>query len=697
MALLKGAPFLRILIPLIAGILLDDQIHVALQYCAVALLLSTSALLAYHLWFMRRETYPERYRHGALVFMAFMSLGAMLSANGRDTIVCQRNYDANLKAAFVLARIISAPEVREKSVRCEVELVGEMNAQQLSPRVGHYLIYLEKDSLSESSQYGDLLVCSNRFAPVPPPLNPLEFDYRQYLERKGITMHAYLSGTSWIKVGHEPRSRAFEQLIQLRSYLLQRLSDAGIGGQEHAVLAALILGKTDEISAPLMSAYASSGTVHVLAVSGLHVGLLFLVLSWLLKPLKKMRHGDRWTSLLCIVGIWLYATITGFSPSVLRASVMFSTILAGGMLGRNANIFNTVCMSAFGLIFYDYALVFNAGFQLSYLAVLGIVIYQQKLYSLLYVANKWIDQVWKLTCVSVAAQLLTFPIGFYYFHQFPVYFLLSNLIAVPLSTVILYGCLIMYAVNCFWDLGAYLAILIEYMTVFMNATATWIGSLPGGVLSGVSPSAAETLCLFAMVGFFTSWLFWQRRWHLVYTLLSVCVMVILGLSELSYNKNTPEVCIHSLRQGVGITYSTNDHTLFLYRGCDPESVRRQLQPYWDHQGKELLTLELEDGLSDERHQIFYSSNCLVMGEYAFVLADSSLNGKHGPKPFADLVICTSKFRNYELFASPNYPLVIPSEKMRTAFGADGDPFVLDEGAVTLSSDGIEQFNQRRAS
>lgn len=194
-----------------------------------------------------------------------------------------------------------------------------------------------------------------------------------------------------------------------------------------------------------MEAYSKTGTMHVLSVSGMHVGIVFLVLSFLFKPLDKFHALSYFRIFLIVPAIWFYAMISGFSSPVCRAALMISLVVIGKVLHRNLNSYHIIAISAFFLLLYNPFFLFDVGFQLSYLAVFGLVYFHPKLYQLFHFHNKIFDYLWSYCALSIAAQLATFPLGLYYFHQFPLYFLLSNLlILLPVTLIMYLGILLLF-------------------------------------------------------------------------------------------------------------------------------------------------------------------------------------------------------------------------------------------------------------
>ncbi|MFA4853544.1 MAG: ComEC/Rec2 family competence protein, partial [Bacteroidales bacterium] len=242
--------------------------------------------------------------------------------------------------------------------------------------------------------------------------------------------------------------------------------------------------------------YQGTGALHILSVSGMHVGVVFIVLNFLLTFLDRFKRGKYIKSALLILLIWFYAAITGFSPAVNRAAAMITFVIVGKAFGRNTNIYNTLSASVLLLLIIDPLLIADVGFQLSYIAVLGIVTLQKKICKLWVPGNWLLTQVWMIVSVSIAAQLATFPLAMLYFHQFPNYFLLTNLIVVPLSNFIIYCGMLVLFVSPFGFLAELFAKLLVYMVYGLNESIRFIEGMPYSAIKGIQISPMETILLY---------------------------------------------------------------------------------------------------------------------------------------------------------------------------------------------------------
>ena len=406
--------------------------------------------------------------------------------------------------------VYQIPEEREKTVRIFVNVKSSVLPDTVLSERGKALVYLEKDSLSLSVRMGDRLLLDNRFRQVPPPTNPNQFNYRKYLENQRIYCQAYLRSNDWRVLEKDKGHILLLFAGRVREHLLTLFEKHGLKEEENAVASALILGFRGDLDQELRGSYSASGAMHVLAVSGLHVGIIYLILHFSLGFLKRFPQGDILRAFLLLLSVWFYALLTGLSPSVMRASTMFSFLIIGSALNRPPHVYNTLAASAFFLILTNPLIIHAVGFQLSYLAVAGIVFFQPKIYRLIYIRNKLLDKVWALTCVSLGAQLGTFPLTLYYFQQFPNYFLLTNLFVIPLAAVILLSGILLFFFSFWHPLAWFFSTILSWSVWFLNMVVKTIEWLPFSHTQGICLHGLHIPLLYLLIALFTAFLLLRR-------------------------------------------------------------------------------------------------------------------------------------------------------------------------------------------
>lgn len=379
----------------------------------------------------------------------------------------------------------SAPESKTKSWKLQVQLV-RVKTERWKEKSGTVMLYVSKKSMAQIPwSYGDRLLIKGTPNELSPPANPNEFDFKRFLSFRNIYHQQFVLADQIRFITHAERKGFIYYSHQVRAWASEVIRKNIPGEQEQAIAMALVLGVTEGIDTDLQNAYAASGAMHVLAVSGLHVGIIYGIILVLLRPLNSYAWSRWIVAGISILLLWSFAFVTGLSPSVLRAVTMFSFIALARPLGWRTNIYNTLAASAFVLLIYNPYLIMSVGFQLSYLAVLGIVYLQRPIYNLWEIGNRAGDWIWQITCVSIAAQIATFALGMLYFHQFPVYFLVSNLFVIPLSTLVLIGGIILLVISA-WS---WLALLFGKLVLVLIQLLNWLvfktEELPFSLISNI--------------------------------------------------------------------------------------------------------------------------------------------------------------------------------------------------------------------
>lgn len=551
-------PLLKILPPFLIGVIgtafaveLIDWQMLNVAYVIAFVMLFAIVILAI--------TYGFRIQR---LFGVFASVVMVCCGIGLTLSVSESIFPESLKVSaddtpIYLAKVVNEPQLNTKTVKVRAKL-----ATTDLHEAGTSLLYLAKDSLAQSLSYGDVLVLNTNLQPVENLGNPNEFNYKRYLRFNGIAHRGYVkNGDVQVLNNEEFSIRGW--FFEVRSKLIDKLKEAKLSGNELSVASALILGYRTDLDKELMSAYAGAGATHVLAVSGLHVGIVYVILNSVLKFMDRRKRLKVIKTLLLILMLFGYAALTGLSASVFRAATMFSFVAIGQAIERNTNIFNTLAASAFCLIAYEPMIVMQVGFQLSYAAVIGIVIIQPRLFKLFTFENRALDWAWSITCVSVAAQIATFPLGLLYFHQFPNLFLLSNLLVIPAAAGILYLGFSLFLFS-FWEPTLlYFGFLLDSLISALNTVVVWIESVPYSVLSGIDISIYETLIVYLIIGSLLLFFTIESRKGLYASLvLAICFMV-LQVIEVSNQKSQKFATLYNVKKETALALVDGTHVTFL--------------------------------------------------------------------------------------------------------------------------------------
>ena len=481
-SLLRGtvtkAPFVNIVLCIIAGILIQkNQAIIIHTTIACTLLVSLSACV-----FTCTKLYP----HIQLLicyswFFAFGIIYPSFHTNSYETLRGKHH---------IIGTLSSAGIEKEKTYAFEIEIESTDTTNQKA----RAQIYIQKDAQSADLQYGDVIEIQAFFKPIENFGNS-SFDYKQFMAEKYIYSTAYVPSKSWIQRNSQQSLQRIGAVIQKNTF--EYFKKSNISQNSKSIIYALAFGNKSLLEAHTKKSFASAGAMHILAVSGLHVGIVSSILLLICIPL---RH-TRWNFLsiaVVISGIWVYASITGLSPSVQRAAIMFSLLSIGFLLKRRVSSYNTIAASACIAILIDPYAFYNVSFQLSYIAVLSILYGVPKLQGIIYTKRKITKYIWGIITVSIAVQIGTFPISVYYFKQIPLYSIITNIFVIPLAFIIITSVIasfipyISHVIFSLLDteiklLHSIIATIHELpkSTIDMNIAMPWVYILYGSMLIGI--------------------------------------------------------------------------------------------------------------------------------------------------------------------------------------------------------------------
>ncbi len=559
-----GAPFARFAPALVAGILVYYYFPDA-YYPAIATGVAGVLLLGAGWIYQRRHPKPN-FRSLGLSLGLLTILGVLgWFATERHTPRTRPDNIEHLQDTLraYVGVVDALPEERAKTFRVELALRrGRTDSANWQPLSGRVIVYLDKTG-QQIPRYGEVWVVSGGPRPIDPPLNPAEFDYKRYLSNRGIYHQQYLRLYMRHRIGYAPANPITRVATSVNQWA-DSVFTRQIGSRaESGIVSAMLLGVRDDIDPDLYKAYSASGAVHVLSVSGLHVGILFNVLVYILGAFRKDRRTKLTIGLVQLVILWFYALVTGMSPAVLRSAGMFSVLIIANATGRKADILNTLGASAFFILLFDPYALFSAGFQLSYVAVAGIGMWHERVYELIKIKNTALDHVWNLTSVAIVAQLATFPLGVYYFHQFPTYFLLVNPVVMVLVAGLLplaMGSLVVCWIPYVRDLTGW---LLYGTTWVLNQSVLRTSNLPGGVQDRLWLSAFEMFVLYAVIlaGMY-AWLARRPAYGWVATSLALVLMGLLLTDELD-RRNQHRLAVHFLPHKTAVSLTSGSRSVLL--------------------------------------------------------------------------------------------------------------------------------------
>lgn len=569
---LQNNPFFRLTIAVSAGIIaVFFNIPNWLLYSSFTI--GSILFLCFFLLKNEKKIFQYNWIFGLATFLTLFSIGGVLTCKQLE----KSSFPYINTQGFFTVKIIEQPIDKTKSTMFRAEVISLQDSVTIKEIHKKAIVYLEKDSLSNLLKRGDIIVMQTRFNEPQNYNNPESFNYKEYLKRKGIGATAYCKSNNWRYLTNEKEYTLLSIAEKCRTHLLNIYKQFNIQGNEFGMIAALTLGYKDALSPELRESFSTTGAMHVLAVSGLHVGIIFVVFGLFLKPLGKGKKRGILKNLLIILFLWIYAFITGLSPSVCRATLMFSLVAFADIFNRKSSIYNTIFFSAFVLLLINPSFLLDVGFQLSYCAVIAIVYFQPKLSNLWHPENKALKWCWDLTCVSIVAQIGTAPFAMYYFHQFPNYFLLSNFIVIPAASIIIYLAITLFLTSFVPYIGAFIAFILNSVLKILYWGISSIEHLPNA-LTTLFISKEETLLLYAIV---IACMFWYERKNFT-SIITILTLTLIFFSLRLYNHyndfTTQEVVVFKSNKANVINFVSGKENLIITN--DSIEAQKLASTFW---------------------------------------------------------------------------------------------------------------------
>jgi competence protein ComEC len=518
--ILQKVPILKFAFAFLLGIIIRDSFTIFPTVALVPILVFF--LLSFFFYFLSEKALFYSKLYGISVLLFFICFGISYNHLYKSLFFNDKLPQKGIFTGLVLDESPTTHNRMKYTVKLD-RVQREYSTRRVSEKI---LLYSSDSVANLKIDPGKRITFNGWINEISNSNNPGDFNYKRYMNIRGIRYQCNIK--SGIEITGNNHINLHVTALNLRTKMLEKYAEAGITNDEFAVLGALTLGEKNFLSNDIKNSYVASGSMHILAVSGLHVGIIYFIINFLLIPLNRNKKLKIVKVSIIIVFLWIYGFITGLSPSVLRSCTMFSFIVVGANLNRRTNIYNTLATSAFVLMLINPTIIYEIGFQLSYLAVISIVFFQPKFSSLIKVDNKILNYLWGLITVSIAAQLGTTPVSLFYFHQFPSYFLLSNLLVVPLSGVILYIAFAFFCLSWIPLLSNILAFILKINVFLLNFSVQTIESIPGSVVQGLWISELTMILLYILI-ISLSALFLLKKGRYLVTSLSVLV-ILLGLN-----------------------------------------------------------------------------------------------------------------------------------------------------------------------
>ncbi|RLD29620.1 MAG: ComEC family competence protein [Bacteroidetes bacterium] len=532
---------------LVLGIIIGYNFNIELH---LSFLISVTLLTILGLGILlSKKNYKKHIWIGLIIFTSTISIG-VLTVNINNQLNFKDHYSKQdiLTSDTVYSNNFRIREILKPSLYNNKYVIDilKINNESVS---GKSLLNVEKDSTKAILKVDDILIARSYFQEVNAPLNPHQFDYKNYLQKKHIYNQLYITNAEFLLISTQKHT-LFGYAAKLRERINKKLKQSNFKEDELAIINALLLGQRQDISKDIYDSYSQAGVIHILAVSGLHVGIILLLLNFMFKPIERIKHGKTIKILLIVVLLWSFAIIAGLSASVTRAVTMFSIVAVGINLKRPTNIFNTLAISMFVILLFKPLFLLDVGFQLSYLAVFAIVTIQPMLYKLWKPKLKIIDYFWQIFTVTLAAQFGVIPVSLYYFHQFPGLFFISNLVIIPFLGFILGFGIFIITLALVNMLPSILANLYGSIISLMNDFVSWISQQEQFLFKNISFGIIEVIVSYIFIVSIVN--LYKKRNYI--SVLFFLISIVCIQSAFIYNKHqastTKFIVFHKSRHSI---------------------------------------------------------------------------------------------------------------------------------------------------
>ena len=533
----KEIPFVRIGLPICLGIIAGLHFKPGSFFLVISLIILILGF-SISLFFNKRLV---NNLFGLPLTYSFFLCGLLLYTNEKKQLS-----DLEPLAGEFLCSLSEYPEEKENSFATIVRLYARVTGNGPVPIKGSMMIYFRKDSLITSFLPGDFL----KIRCVPKPIlsrgNPYEFNYRLYMENHGIKYYSMASTDDVISYSQPTHRKLRYKTLMIRERIIAMYKERGITDGRLALVAAITLGQKNMLDQEQKQVFIKAGVMHIMAVSGLHAVILSLLIFNLLFFMKGKFNFLR--IIITVLLLWAFAFVTGLTPSVLRATLMFSFLQAGKLLKRNVNSINSVLASAVILIIIHPSVLFDAGFLLSYSAVIFIICFYQDFYLKLAFRSWTGDKIWQSASVTIVAQAGTLPLTIALFNRFPTWFILTNIIIVPLSSfLIIVGCLVplTYPVKF---ISQPLASMLDYLTGLTETLTEKAASLPLSTIENIGMVTIESFLLFLFIYLFMLFIMNRKTFPLHYPLFALLLFLLAGTIRSISDRTSGELIVYN---GIG--------------------------------------------------------------------------------------------------------------------------------------------------
>ncbi|TDP58656.1 ComEC/Rec2 family competence protein [Flavobacterium dankookense] len=557
-------PLAKISFGFILGILLFPMLKIEPKNSFIILFIGLFVLLGLQL--IKKYTAAFKTLFGVFTFMTSISLGVTTATIHKQTFnpkhYIHQSSDENQNLNYIVLL-----DEKLKNTKKNYRYIVKIKTIQNQESFGKLIVNFPIESNFKPMKIGDILSLNGSFYGNKSPFNPNQFDYGKYLENQEIYGQIYAKNESVELVGYENSIWIF--FSNYREKIIDVFQKSNLGKEELTVFIALLLGQQQDISPEILKDYQFAGAVHILSVSGLHVGLILGFINFILRYIPNSIKGKTTKLLIIILSLWSFAIIAGLSPSVVRSVTMFSFLAIGTNLRRTVNIYHTLLVSMFLILLIKPSFLFDVGFQLSYLALFFIV-WVDPLYDKIWMPkNSLVNYFWKIICMSTSAQIGAMPLSIFYFHQFPGLFFLTNILIIPLLSVVMAIGVFSLLFACFGFVPMLIIKPLEWSIWLLNAIIHWVASFESFVIKNISFSEPMLWISYFVI---LSWILWFKKSTFTRLLFGLLSIVLLQFAFIYQKKetqianeaivfNSKKNTILTERIGENVTIYSNDSIL----------------------------------------------------------------------------------------------------------------------------------------
>lgn len=573
-------PFIRLVICFMIGIVAAISFNIPPNNLfLITWLILCFVFIIVILLLKKRIIYLHSHFFGLCIYLIMILSGIIILNQHKE--IFKENHFSKIPSKQLIVYLLEEPKVKGDIARFNAEVTNNIQDNNLTKTRGKLLLAMRFDTTKNLNlHYGDLLIIQSKYKETEAAYNPSEFDYKRFLSYQQIYYQCFINQKEIKKIGEHAANPIKEFALKFREHQIAKFNNYLKDSSIRAVAATLILGYRAELSKDILQTYTKTGTMHVLSVSGMHVGIVVYLLAFMLMFLNKSKKRRILQAIIIISLVWFYALITGLAPSIERAAIMTTFIMLAKARSLKANTFNIIAITAFIILLFDPFAIINVGFQLSFIAVAGIIYLQPLVYNFYNTNNKILDWIWKIMSVSIAAQIATAPISLYYFHQFPVYFIFSNIfIFIPAILIMYFGLffLLFYFIPPFASL---LSWCLEFTIQLTNDGLKFIEQIPHANIIQIWWGSLEIILFYSF--FLLAFASIQNKKLIKFTCLTLLILITAISFKSFQHMKQKQALFFSLRKNTAIALiKGNNAVLITDLKPDEFTFLFSVKPYLD--------------------------------------------------------------------------------------------------------------------